>query len=851
MNEVTTSAIEWDEPHIKALLAQPESLLREEPYGSWIKHQGGLKAVHATLRALPLSEKHRKTLTAMLAEPGASMQKYALMLHVSVATYVRYRASLLKTLATVLNAQTTDKPASHSQSPKTGTASKTNLPRQRMPLIGRETELQAVRQLLLNDGAALLTITGLGGIGKTRLTLEVAASLVNDFEHGVYFVSLAAITNPHVVAATIAQTLGLKTVESRPLDEVLKGYLVDRQMLLVLDNFEQVTPAAPLLHDLLTAAPDLKILVTSRAVLHLYGEFEFNVPPLVVPDLANLPPLETLAGSPAVALFVSRAQAVNTTFRLTTENAPIIAELCVRLEGIPLALELAAARIKFFSPAGLLHELSNRLTLLSQQSSDRSPRHQTLRSALAWSYQLLDAGEQTIFMQLGVFAGGCTLEAVEAVCDAASTATLERMASLVDKSMLLHDQQPDGRPRFKMLEIVRDYALEQLEAAGQTTPMRQRHLAYFLDLFEAIEPGPIQPNLPAWMNRLEGEHDNLRAALTWALESHEDEAALRLVGAVWRFWQIHGHVNEGHQWLKAVIAQSAAIKTLPRAKALWGAGWLGMVTGRLDEARDYFQEGVSIARALDEKRYLGLSLHGIGAIARGQGDFKRSQVAFQESLPLLQTAGSTEDVAWTFEHLGVTALEQGDFEPAIAYLSQSLALFQTLQQRWACGEALTFIGHAALQQGHSALAQERYEAALAIYKELDDRPNIALINSYIGATLFGRGDDQAAIGLYKENLILSQDMKEYWGLVWGVERLAEAAEKLNQPQRAARLWGAANAQRHAAGVLWHPGFHSYYKDERFAALKQTLGLHQWTQLWAEGHSLTLDQIVADALEIGE
>lgn len=845
------SIIYWDEGRVKSLLCEPESLLQEEPWSSWIKQQGGLNAVYASFRSLPLSEKQRKTFNALLTDPGASLQKYALMLHVSVATYVRYRASLIKTLVKVLNARLLDKQPGRSETDRVASASKTNLPYQHVPLIGREEELKTLRKLLLQEGTDLLTITGPSGIGKTRLALQVAGNVFKDFEDGVFFIPLASITNPDLVTATITQALGLKVGENQPGVELLKRSLRDKQMLLVLDNFEQVIAAAPLLGELLTAAPDLKILVTSQAVLHLYGEHEFNVPPLAVPDLNDLPPLENLANLPAVALFVSRAQAVTGNFQLTNENARILAEICVRLEGIPLALELAAARSKLFAPHALLTELSHRLTLSVQKSADVMPRHQTLRNAVAWSYHLLEPDEQVLFAQLGVFVGGFTLEAADAVCAGKNPEVpmLEQLASLVDKSMLQHGRRENGAPRFFMLETLREYALEQLEALGQTQAARRQHWTYYLHLVESIEPPPKEPDLPTWMKQLEEEYDNIRAALKWSLEQDEVEAALRIAGAVWKLWQIHGHVEEGAEWTRIILSRSRGHISEARAKVLWGAGWLGMVKGNLDQSREYFEEGAAISRKVGNKRYLGLSLHGIGAVARGQGDFESSRAAFDESLPLFQDMGNTEDIAWTFEHLGATAMEQGDFDQAILYLSQALKLFQELQQNWACAEALTFLGHVALQQRDYVLAQKRYEAALAIYQELEDKPNVATMNSYVGATLFGRGDYERAIDLYKESLLLARDLKDYWGLTWGVERLAEVAEKLGQLDRAARLWGAADSLRHISGVSWHPGFHSCYTEERFASLKAKLGETRWAQLWAEGQEMGLNEIGAYALEI--
>ena len=846
------TTIHWDEHHVMSLLCEPEYLLDEQPWGSWIKQQGGLNAVYTSLRNLPLSEKQRKTLHALLAEPGASLQKYALVLHVSVATYVRYRASLTKMLVTILNAHLLDKPPARDEDARSTLTHQNNLPYQPLPLIGRERELETVRSLLLRDNVHLLTITGPGGIGKTRLALQVAADSLKDFEQGVYFVSLASLANPDLVATTIIQALGVKVVENEPALELLKRHFQDKQLLLVLDNFEQVTPAASLLGELLGGAPDLKMLVTSQAVLHVYGEYEFNVPPLIVPDLNNLPPLEILAQSPAVALFLNRAQAVKVDFVLTPGNARTVGEICYQLDGIPLAIELAAARIKLFAPEALLKELSHRLNLLAQKHPDRAPRHQTMRNAVAWSYQLLGPDERALFAQLGVFVRGCTLRAIEAVCWAGNKSEgplLEQLASLVDKSMLQHELRPNGEPRFMLLETLREYALERLEADGQMETVRRWHLGYFLGLVESVEPGPKEPNLVAWMRALDEEHDNLRAALQWALENNEVDSALRIAGAVWRFWQIRGYVEEGSGWMKEILARSAGQVTLARAKALWGAGWLGMVMGSLSQSRRYFEEGAMIARELDDRRYLGLSLHGIGAVARAQGDFERSRAAFQESLPLFQSLDNAEDVAWTYEHLGVTAIEQADLGQANTYLSEALDLFKDLDQRWPCAEALTFLGHAALQQGEYGIAAKRYHEALLIYEELDDRPNIVTINSYIGATFFGLGDVKKAVKIYKENLVLSYELRDHWGFAWGVERLAEAAEKIDRPQRSARLWGAANALRRVSGVLWHPGFHRYYTELRFTTLKEQLGIGQWRELWLQGEGMQPAEVLASALEV--
>lgn len=844
----TKNQVIWDEEHVKSLLFEPENLLADEPWSSWVKKQGGLNTVRETLRKLTLSEKHRLTLNVILNQPGASLQRYALLLHTSVATFVRYRAALLKTLIAILNHLGEEKHAAAAGK----FAIPNNLPQRQLSLIGREKELNTLHRLLSQENIGLLTIAGPGGIGKTRLALQLAAEILNEFEDGVFFVPLSTLTNPELVAPAIIKTLGLPGAESLPAADLLKKHLQDKHLLLILDNFEQIVSAAPLLGDLLQAAPELKILVTSRAILHIYGEHEFNVQPLLIPDLKQLPDLPELAQLPAVALFLERARAVKPDFELTPENALSLAEICVRLDGIPLALELVAARIKLFSPEALLRELNRKFSLLAYKGPDHEPRHQTLRNAVAWSFQLLNPAEQALFTQIGVFVGGCTLDAVEAVCffeNMSRETALEVLASLVDKSMLWHETCANGEPRFNLLETLREYAIEQLSLSGQIELVYRRHLGYFLQLVETIEPGADKPDLPAWMNQLEEEHDNLRAALRCALEFGEEDIALRIAGAIWRFWQIHGHVEEGVKWMQIILERTTMQASLARAKALWGAGWMGMVTGTMEQAQNYFQEGAELSRRLGNQRYLGRSLHGLGAVARAQGNFDLSQSACEESLPLFEAIQDTENVAWTYEHLGATALDRGEFESAAAYFQQALALFQKLGQQWPCAEALTFLGHAALQQGRYQQASQHYEAARAIYIELGDRPNLATVNSYIGATLFGLGHYEQAINIYKESLIISHSLNNYWGLVWGVERLAEAASHAQQLSEAARLWAAANSLRRLTGVLWHPGFHSQTNESRFSALKAALGEVEWSRLWVEGQALDLDSVVSCALGI--
>src|SRR5829696_5818973 len=464
-------------------------------------------------------------------------------------------------------------------------SSPNNLPLQHTPLIGREREVEEVCARLRSPGVRLLTLTGPGGAGKTRVGLQAAAELLMEFEDGIFFVALAAIADPALVASTIARTLGL-TDGAQPPEELLKGYLHDRQTLLVLDNLEQVLEAAPLLDELLSAAPNLKILATSRTPLRIYGEHEFPVPPLSLPDPGSLPPVEHLTQYGGVGLFVERARVVKPDFALTEENAPAVVEICARLDGLPLAIELAAARTKLLPPRAMLDRLGDRLKLLTGGARNLPQRQRTLRSAIEWSYGLLDAGEMTLFSRLAVFSGGCTLEAMEAICDAESELPmdiLEGTSSLMDKSLLRQEEGAEGEPRFVMLETIHEYGRERLNKSGEAEEIRRLHAEYFLALAELGESKLRGPEEAKWLECLEIEHDNMRDALSRALDAVEAELALRLAGALWRFWWMRGYYDEGRRWLEAALAKDGRASAA-RAKALEAVGWLADDQGDIDLA---------------------------------------------------------------------------------------------------------------------------------------------------------------------------------------------------------------------------------------------------------------------------
>ncbi len=476
-------------------------------------------------------------------------------------------------------------------------ACRNNLPLQPTPLIGREKEVDQVCDLLRSDETRLLTLTGPGGTGKTRLALQAAADLLDDFPDGTFFVPLATLTEAELLLVAVAETLGVRETGEQPLFESLKEYLHDRRLLLLLDNFEQVLGAALTVTELLAGAHGLKVLATSRTSLRLYGEHVFPVPPLTLPDLERPPPLERLTQYEAVGLFVERARALKPNFEVTNESAPAVAEICVRLDGLPLAIELAAARITMLPPRSMLQRLSSRLKLLTGGARDFPKRQRTLRATIEWSHALLDEGEQLLFGRLAVFSGGRTLEAIDAICDAEGDLPVEAfegVSSLLDKSLLRQEEGPGGEPRFVMLETVHEFAREKLQGSGEAEQIKRAHAEYFLTLAEEAYPQLRGPDQLEWLERLEAEHDNMRAALTWASERNEAEVALRLGSALSWFWSVRGYYSEGRRWLEEALAIDGRGAPEVRAMALAGAGELASEQGDLDRAKGAYEEGLEL-----------------------------------------------------------------------------------------------------------------------------------------------------------------------------------------------------------------------------------------------------------------
>jgi predicted ATPase/DNA-binding XRE family transcriptional regulator len=654
-------------------------------------------------------------------------------------------------------------------------------------LIGREREVAAVCRRLREVGVRLLTLSGPGGAGKTRLGLQVAAELLNDFRDGVCFVALATITDPALVGPTIAQALELKDVGSQPIDVALQAFLRGKHLLLVLDNFEQVAEAAPLVAALLANAPQLKLLVTSRVMLHLSGEYEFPVPPLALPNVQALPPLPVLSDYAAVALFVERARAVRPRFTLTASNAAAVAEICARLDGLPLAIELAAAWIKLLTPQALLAKLGQRLTLLTGGPRDLPARQQTLRAAIAWSYNLLDPVAQGLFRRLGVFVAGCTLEAVEAICIdqphamvaplIPRSAVLPALLSLIDQSLLRQEEVLDGGSRFVMLETLREFALECLTAAQELATLRERHARYYLTFAEHAAPHLQDTEQESWLDRLEAEHDNLRAAMDWCCGVEGmAEVGLRLVEVLWEFWLVRGYISEGRAWIDLVLALPPLNWPSPaRARALCGGGRLAWAQNDWAQASALLESSLAISRESGDLAASANTLNYLGQVAEAQGAYDRAAVLFDQSLTLFEQLGDREGSAAALTSRGQVAQAQGDYERATALLERSMILFTELGDRRGCAVALTVQGQIRHAQGQYAPAVELFEASLTLFQNLGYRHGMAWALTNLGQVVQVQGDSIRAAGLFEQSIALFQELGDRRGIAWALTNQGQAA----------------------------------------------------------------------------
>jgi predicted ATPase/serine/threonine protein kinase len=725
-----------------------------------------------------------------------------------------------------------------------------NLPVQRTAFIGREPEAAALRQLLSGANVHLVTLTGPGGIGKTRLALQVAGAVADEFPGGVCFVPLSAVSESRLIASTIAQAVGVRETGNQSAQESLHEYVagLDQPMLLLLDNFEHLIAAAPALAQLLTSGPNLKIVVTSQAPLHIYGEHEFPVPALALPNPKSIPPLDALSRLPAVALFVERARAVKPDFTLSKENATAVAAICARLDGLPLAIELAAARIKLLSPAAMLARLESRLSLLTGGARDLPTRQQTLRGTVEWSYGLLNAAEQTLFRRLSVFSGGCTLEAAEAVGDTKGDLGLDMLdgvASIVDKSLAQQVEQAGAETRFFMLSTIREYALERLAESHDEAATRRAHAAYYLVLAE--EGAQDAAAQSEWLDRFETEHDNLRLALDYLIKTGEADWGLRLGTALFHFWETREHLSEGRNAIVRLLAmKGAAERPKLRARLLFACAVLAGGLGEYRPARQLFEDSLEICLELGDNRGVAVALNALAITARDRNELAEASLLFERCIAIWNDLGDSADLARSLSNLANVMKLRGDYARASSLYDECLAMFRKAGDFAGAAWTLNYQSDVAREKANFAAARSFCEQSLAAFRQLGDGWGIATTLSDLAGLSFDQGDNAEARRLYVESIRLFQELGHKRGIARALECLAASAAAQSQAEQSLHLAGAAAALRQQLGAPLTPA-EAPKLEKALEFARRTLGNAAGLTAWMEGWAMPVEQAVEEAL----
>ncbi|MDQ2743420.1 MAG: tetratricopeptide repeat protein, partial [Chloroflexota bacterium] len=667
------------------------------------------------------------------------------------------------------------------------------LPTPLTPLIGRERDEAEVIDLFRWRGARLVTLIGPGGVGKTRLALEAARRLRDDFKGKVALVALGSIREPGLLPAVVVEALGLQQEGSRSSRAILIDYLQQRRALLVLDNFEHVLEAAPYVADLLAACPSVRVLATSRTPLCLRGEREVWIEPLALPEVLGLEGGEEVARSPAVALFLSSAQVAQPGLSPHDTHSVTIADICRRLDGLPLALELAAVHLRTMSPDTLLARLEHRLQVLADGPRDLPTRQQTMRDTIAWSYDLLTQREQIVFRRLSVVAGGCTAEVAGAICcdDLSPADILSTLGSLAEKSLLRIQEQENGELRFSPLETIREYALERLVAVGEEITVRRRHLAYFVALAEEAEPQLQGAEQPAWLKRLSDERDNLRAALHSARGTGDLAQGLRLASALWQFWYTHGYLREGRRWMESLLELEAVVGTPEshalRAQACVRAAILATEAGDHSQAAALAGEGLARYRTTEDKRGMGVAWNVLGNVAKYQGELRRAAEFYEQSMDVMRDIGSTVNVARLLNNLGTIAVERGDFQRAVALYEESLAIKRELEDERGIATALNNLADVFRDQGHLDRASSLYRESMQLFQHMGEKSGAALSLANLGEVTRYQGDLREARTLCEESVRLAREVGNAWIIAVSLKTLGEVLQDQGEQEHSAVL----------------------------------------------------------------